>query len=52
LMPFAKSVCAKSHDFEGEGNEAATDFKRMMRIVLVPGYMGFVGIECEKQSVK
>ena len=47
LMPFAKSVSAKSHDFDAEGNETATDFKRMMRIVLDAGYRGFVGIEYE-----
>ncbi len=47
LMPFAKGVSAKSHDFDAQGNEVHTDFAKMMRIVLKAGYSGFVGIEYE-----
>lgn len=47
LMPFARAVSAKSHDFDGDGNETSTDFLAMMRIVLDAGYRGFVGIEYE-----
>jgi L-ribulose-5-phosphate 3-epimerase len=47
LMPFAKAVSAKSHDFDEQGNERETDFVRMMRIVLDAGYRGYVGIEYE-----
>jgi sugar phosphate isomerase/epimerase len=47
LMPFAKAVSAKSHDFDGSGQETATDYTRMMGIVLGAGYNGFVGIEYE-----
>ena len=47
LMPFAKAVSAKSHDFDGEGNETHTDYRRMMKIVLRAGYRGYVGIEYE-----
>lgn len=47
LMPFAKAVSAKSHDFDAEGNETKTDYLRMMKIVLATGYSGFVGIEYE-----
>ena len=47
LMPFAKAVSAKSHIFDGEGNEQNTDFLRVMRIVLDAGYRGYVGIEYE-----
>lgn len=47
LMPYAKAVSAKSHDFDETGNETATDFSKMMRIVLDAGYRGFVGIEYE-----
>lgn len=47
LMPYARSVSAKSHDFDETGNEAYTDYYRMMRIVLDAGYRGFVGIEYE-----
>ena len=47
MMPFAKAVSAKSHDFDAEGNEVNTDYRRMLRIVLEAGYRGFVGIEYE-----
>jgi sugar phosphate isomerase/epimerase len=47
LMPFAKAVSAKSHDFDAEGNETHTDYRRMMKIVLRAGYRGYVGIEYE-----
>jgi sugar phosphate isomerase/epimerase len=47
LMPFAKAVSAKSHDFDEHGNERNTDFRRMLRIVLDAGYHGYVGIEYE-----
>jgi sugar phosphate isomerase/epimerase len=47
LMPFAKGVSAKSHDFDAEGNETKTDYKKMMKIVLDAGYHGFVGVEYE-----
>lgn len=47
LMPFAKGVSAKSHDFDEEGNERNTDYVRMLRIVLDAGYRGYIGIEYE-----
>jgi sugar phosphate isomerase/epimerase len=51
LMPFAKAVSAKSHDFDDQGSEIHTDFLQMMRIVLDSGYRGYVGIEYEGSSV-
>ncbi len=47
LMPFAKAVSAKSHEFDEAGSETKTDFHRMMKIVLDSGYHGYVGIEYE-----
>ena len=47
LMPFAKAVSAKSHEFDEAGNETQTDYTRMMKIVLDSGYRGWVGIEYE-----
>ncbi|MCP3904002.1 MAG: sugar phosphate isomerase/epimerase [Planctomycetes bacterium] len=47
LMPFAKAVSAKTHEFDADGNEVQTDYRRMMRIVLDAGYRGYVGIEYE-----
>jgi len=47
LMPYAKAVSAKSHDFDADGNETQTDYKKMMKIVIDAGYHGYVGIEYE-----
>lgn len=47
LMPFAKGVSAKSHDFGSDGNELQTDYRKMLRIVLDARYHGYVGIEYE-----
>jgi sugar phosphate isomerase/epimerase len=47
MMPFAKGVSAKAHEFDTEGNETRIDFRRMMKIVLAAKYHGRVGIEFE-----
>lgn len=47
MMPAAKGVSAKSHDFDAQGNETKTDYRRMMKIVLAAGYHGYVGVEYE-----
>ena len=47
LMPYAKAVSAKSHNFNDDGTEKDTDYSKMMKIVLDAGYRGYVGIEYE-----
>lgn len=53
LMPFAKAVSAKSHDFDPARPLVTTDgahetnYLKMMKIVLDAGYHGYVGIEYE-----
>lgn len=47
LMPYAKAVSAKTHDFNANGDETHTDYDKMMDIVLDAGYHGWVGIEYE-----
>jgi len=47
LMPFAKAVSAKSHDFDGKGDETKTDYLKMLKIVKDAGYRGYIGIEYE-----
>ncbi|MFO0941954.1 MAG: sugar phosphate isomerase/epimerase family protein [Pirellulales bacterium] len=47
LMPFAKGVSAKSHDFDAEGNEKHTNYRRMLKIVKDAGFKGYIGIEFE-----
>ena len=51
MMPFAKAVSAKTHDFDESGNEVHTDYLRMMKIVKDHGFRGYVGIEYEGQSL-
>jgi L-ribulose-5-phosphate 3-epimerase len=51
LMPFAKAVSAKTHDFNDAGDETHTDYVRMMKIVLDAGYHGYVGIEYEGSAI-
>jgi sugar phosphate isomerase/epimerase len=47
LMPYAKGVSAKSHNFDEEGNETKSDFYRLMKIVKDSGYTGYVDVEYE-----
>ena len=51
LMPFAKGVSAKSHEFDADGNEVRTDYRRMLKIVHDAGYRGWIGIEYEGQTL-
>ena len=47
LMPYAKAVSAKAHDFDENGNEIHSDFSRIMQIVKDSGFKGHIGIEYE-----
>ncbi len=47
LMPRAKAVSAKSHDFDAAGNETEIDYAKMLQIVKDAGYKGFIGVEYE-----
>lgn len=51
MMPFARGVSAKSHDFDAQGNETHTDYMRMLKIVLDAGYHGHLGIEYEGEGL-
>lgn len=47
LMPYAKAVSAKSHEFDEHGNETKTEYLKMLKIVIDAGYNGWVGVEYE-----
>jgi sugar phosphate isomerase/epimerase len=47
LMPYAKAVSAKSHNFDEAGNETEIDYGKMLQIVKDAGYSGFIGVEYE-----
>ena len=50
LLPFARSVSAKSINFDEGGNCIEIDFFKMMKIVKNFGYGGYVSIEYEGTS--
>ena len=47
MLPYAKAISAKSYDFDAEGNETTIDYKRMLSLVKLSGYKGYVGVEYE-----
>ena len=51
LMPYAKGVSAKAHEFDADGNEVSTDFNRMLKIVKDAGFTGHIGIEYEGSTL-
>ena len=51
LMPYAKAVSAKSHDFDAEGNEIHTDYGKMLQVVKDAGYEGYIGVEYEGREM-
>jgi sugar phosphate isomerase/epimerase len=51
MMPFARGVSAKAHDFDKNGNCVETDFPTIMAIVKAAGYTGYVGIEYEGEKL-
>ena len=50
MMPYAKAVSAKSHEFNEEGDEVRTDYYRMLKIVRDAGYTGWIGVEYEGEK--
>ncbi len=51
MMPLARAVSAKSHDFNERGEESRTDYHRMLRIVAAANYQGHVGVEYEGSNL-
>jgi L-ribulose-5-phosphate 3-epimerase len=51
LLPYAKGVSAKTHDFDAQGNETHTDYKKMLDLVIASKYRGFIGIEYEGNTL-
>ncbi len=50
MMPFAKAVSAKTHNFNVDGSEKDTNYLKMMKIVKDSGFKGWVGIEFEGEG--
>lgn len=51
MMPFAKAVSAKSHDFDGFGEETGKDYRRLLRTVIGAGFHSWIGIEYEGDRI-
>lgn len=47
MMPYAKGVSAKTHDFDEQGNCIETDYLKMLKVVKASGFKGYMGIEYE-----
>ncbi|MGC6422119.1 MAG: sugar phosphate isomerase/epimerase family protein [Flavobacteriaceae bacterium] len=47
LLPYAKGISAKSRQFDSRGEEVETDFKRMLDLIKVAGFEGYIAIEYE-----
>jgi sugar phosphate isomerase/epimerase len=47
MMPFAKGVSGKTHDFDENGNETQIDYVKMMKIIHDLGYKGYIDVEYE-----
>jgi sugar phosphate isomerase/epimerase len=47
MMPYAKGVSGKTHDFDAEGNETVIDYAKMMKIIADSGFKGYIDVEYE-----
>jgi L-ribulose-5-phosphate 3-epimerase len=51
LMPYAKSVSAKSYAFDQDGNETKIDFERMIAAVKKSNFKGYISVEYEGEHL-
>lgn len=47
MMPFARGISAKTHEFNSSGQEKHIDYRKMLQIIRDFGFTGFIGIEYE-----
>jgi sugar phosphate isomerase/epimerase len=47
MMPYAKGVSGKTHDFDADGNETVIDYAKMMQIIADSKYSGYIDVEYE-----
>ena len=50
MMPYARSVSAKTHNFDSNGNSVETDYYKMLKIINDFGYKGYISIEYEGEE--
>lgn len=47
MLPYARSISAKSYSFDDNGNSIEIDYYRMLKIIKDSGYNGYISIEYE-----
>ena len=47
MLPYARSISAKSYSFDNNGNSIEIDYYRMLKIIKDSGYNGYISIEYE-----
>jgi sugar phosphate isomerase/epimerase len=47
MMPYAKGVSGKTHNFDAEGNETQIDYPKMLTIIAASKYRGYIDVEYE-----
>ncbi|XZE18564.1 sugar phosphate isomerase/epimerase family protein [Pirellulaceae bacterium SH449] len=47
MLPYAKCVCAKSLDFDANGDECYSDYGRLLKLVDDSGFQGWIEVEYE-----
>jgi sugar phosphate isomerase/epimerase len=47
MMPYAKGVSGKTHEFDKDGNETVIDYVKMMKIISDSKYSGYIDVEYE-----
>lgn len=47
MLPFAKGICAKSQDFDADGEECYSDYGRMAGMIKASDYRGWIEVEYE-----
>jgi sugar phosphate isomerase/epimerase len=52
MMPFAKGVSGKTHEFDQDGNETVIDYPKMMKIIADSGFKGYIDVEYEGEKLR
>ena len=47
MLPYAKAICAKSHDFDVNGDECYADYGKLLTQVANAGFKGWIEVEYE-----
>jgi hypothetical protein len=47
LLPFARSVSAKSYTFDDQGFETSIDYQRMVELIVQSGFNLYTSVEYE-----